>query len=219
MKKIENIALYFWRWIRALKGFPVVEFDVSEIVDRMGNKFQDHKLLQIFDSEKKDSVAFFEKYISELFKIQEGEWMRFFLGKYKKNHFWVTPWGGCEKEYSEKHLSKEYAKRYVSKMIAVKNSITDKGYQPEKFGSITGQMLINEKGEKKCIIWSGHRRTLSLVSAGCKKIPVEISGGDRWNGTIQKHSVDVKNVCNWVNVRNKLFSKEEALIFFNKYFM
>lgn len=198
---------------------PLVEIELENIHDRLANKVSTHHLLKIFDMDEDDASRYYCDYNNNLFHIQEEEWLKKFLGYTKKIPYWVTPWGGCAKDHSKKgRLTQQHARDYTNNLKAVRDSIKSKGYDPGKYGYITGQLLIDEKGRKKFIIWNGHRRILSLASLGYEKVKVEVSGGDRWDGKIKDHTFSIKDVSGWINVKNGLYSVEEAKTFLRKFF-
>lgn len=207
-----------WRGIRSLKGFPIVEFDISQVFDRMASRIISHELLKLFDMEEEKRVEYYINYNKWMHEIQNKHWLYPFLNKEKDIHYWITPWGGCNKKYSERHLTVPYSKEYVNNIFLIRSAIKKNGYHPEKYGYITGQMLVDDKKERRVIIWNGHKRALSLANLGYKRIKVEISGGDRWNGEIQNHIVKSDELNEWKNVRNNLYSKEEARNFFENFF-
>lgn len=208
-----------WRKILSLRGFPVVEANASEIVSRLGKKFSSHQLLAIFEAGGPQKAAdFYRGYIREMHEMQSGKWMEKMGVAGKNIHFWNTPWGGCQKEYSANHLSEQYSRRYVEKMLKVRDSIEKNGYDFKKYGHITGQLLTGQSGQRRFVVWSGHRRAFSLINLGYEKIPIELSGGDRWNGSLQDHRIDIRDLKNWPNVKNGLYSEKEALDFFNAFF-
>ncbi len=204
---------------RNLHG-PIIEVNIKELIDRLGNKISEHELMNLFKiGNTDDSINYYYHYNERMYGIQDGRWLNEFIGSSKDIHYWITPWGGCVKHYfSQKHLSLSYAKEYIIKLRQIRASIEKNGFHPEKHGYITGQLLIDHEGNKKFIIWNGHRRALSLADLGYKKIRVEISGGDRWEGKIKNHTVKLCQLKKWPNVKNSLYSKEEARQFFTKYF-
>jgi hypothetical protein len=218
MKVSKLLKLIFARvWINFRK--PLIEIEIENIYDRLANKIIDHELLKIFDMNIKDSAEYYKKYNNNIFNVQNGRWLKDFLGYAKNVPYWITPWGGCAKDHLQKgRLSLEHAKSYTSNLKITKNSIKNEGYIPQKYGYITGQILINEKGERRFIIWNGHRRILSLARLNYKKMTVEVSGGDRWDGTIGNHFININEVEKWKNVKNKIYSPEEAKMFFYKFF-
>jgi hypothetical protein len=215
----KEIISLLYRRLRTSIRASVVKIDSSKVFDRLGNPFLNHELLDILKSKDSESAKkFYRKYVESIVETQDGKWLERFIGKTKNINYWITPWGGVEKKHGEKHLSDEYFFRYVRGVLKIKEKILEEGFHPEKFGYITGQLLIDENGEKKVIIWNGHRRVLSLVDLGCKSIKVEISGGDRWNGDFQTHVIKISEVDSWKNVKNGLYTKEEAKKFFYKFF-
>lgn len=213
------IRIFFCRIWRNFFG-PVIEVTMNEVVDRLGNNILEHELLVMFHhTTAEESVAFYQDYNKKMKIIQDGEWLRRFLGQPKDIPYWVTPWGESLKPYREKHLSLLYAEQYVQKLKDVWHLLKKEGYRPERYGYITGELLLDERGGRKFIIWNGHRRALSLAALGLqKKIRVEVSGGDRWNGNIESHVVRIEDLLQWKNVRNGMYTPEEARAFFGHFF-
>ncbi len=198
---------------------PLIEIEIENIYDRLANKIIEHQLLKVFDMNVRNSAEYYCKYNNNIFRVQNKEWLAEFLGCAKEVPYWITPWGGCAKDHSKKErLSLEHAQKYTDNLKSVRDSIKNEGYNPKKYGYITGQLLVDEKGRKKFIIWNGHRRILSLANLNYKKITVEISGGDRWDGKIRNHIFNINKIKGWVNVKNNLYSIEEARKFFYKFF-
>jgi hypothetical protein len=218
MKLLFFIKLFLVRaWIN-ING-PIIEIRMEDAYERMADPISSHRFLSLFEMSEADSAAYYQKCNKELYQNQQSEWLKKFIGKSKKILYWVTPWGGCVKDYSKKErLTIEYSIKYIRELKKINNSIAKKGYLPEKYGYITGELLLNEKGEKRFIIWNGYRRILSLAHLGYKKIKVEISGGNRWEGNLKNHTIKKADYKRWLNVKNKLYTKEEALQFFNRFF-
>ncbi len=209
----------FYRKLRAFARAPIVEVEISKVFDRLGKHILTHELLNILEFNNSEvAKECYRRYVESIIKSQKGHWLEKIIGKSKDVNYWITPWGGGEKNHGEKYLSSEYLSKYVTGALEIKDKIMKDGYLPKKFGYITGQLLINEKGEKSFIIWNGHRRSLTLAYLGYKKIKVEISGGDRWNGEIQNHIIKISELDDWKNVKNGLYTKEEATRFFYKFF-
>lgn len=212
---VKLLLARIWRHIRG----PVIEIDIKEAFDRMANPIISHRLLNLFDMDDESSAVYYQNYNDEIYRNQNGEWLEKFLGKSKKIPYWVTPWGGCAKDYSKRNrLDISYAREYVNKLREIKDSIAEKTYCPEKYEHITGEILFDENGKSRFIVWSGHRRILSLARLGYKKIKVEVSAGDRWEGKINNHVIRLSECQKWPNIRNKTYSQEEALRFFNHFF-
>lgn len=212
------IKLLLARTFRNIRG-PLFEIEIKDIRDRLANKIAGHEILETFNMDLDNSALHYSKYNRKLHQLQDGEWLRGFLGYSKKIPYWLTPWGGCLKDHSKKdRLSLSHAKQYAKSLKDIRDSIRTKGYSPEKYGYITGQILINDKGEKRFIIWNGHRRILSLASLNYKKVVVEVSGGDRWEGGIKNHFIDTRDISKWNNIKSKLYSIEEGRKIFNKFF-
>lgn len=214
----KKIPFIIYRRLKASFA-PVIEIKVTEIFDRLGNQFSKHELLGIFEAENIDSAKnYYKEYVESIINRQDGKWLNNFIGRTKKLNYWITPWGGAEKRHGEKYFSDDYLLNYVKEALKIKEKIVKEGYRLEIFGHITGQLLIDEKGRKRFIIWNGHKRTLSLIRLGYKKIRVEVSGGDRWNGKLQNHIIRIDEVRKWKNVKNGIYSKEEAESFFRRFF-
>lgn len=214
----KKIPFMIYRRLRASFA-PVVEVKITEIFDRLGNQFLNHDLLNIFKSPDRESAKeHYKKYVNSIAESQDGKWLKNFIDKKKEINYWTTPWGGAEKRHGDKYSSDEYLSKYVRGVLEIREKMAKYGYRLKTFGYITGQLLIDEKGKRRFIVWNGHRRTLSLVDLRYKKIKVEVSGGDRWNGKIQNHIIKIDEVKNWKNVKNGLYTKEEAIIFFRKFF-
>lgn len=203
---------------RDIRG-PIIEIDLGKVYDRMANKIVNHELLEVFSMNETDSAEFYCRYNNRIFQKQNSQWLIKFLGYAKNISYWVTPWGGCAKDHSKKErLTIKHADEYVKRLKFIKDLIVTKGYHPEKYGYITGQLVENKNGDKRFIIWNGHRRMLSLASLNYKKIMVEISGGDRWDGKIRNNHIKMSNLKKWKNVKNKIFTEKEAMSFINAYF-
>jgi hypothetical protein len=205
----------------ALRGFPVVEIDVADMVDRLSNHISSHYLQNILNDDGEDlrgKSEYFRYYMKFRCDKQNGLWTKRFLGKGKNVNFWVTPWGGNLKVMGNKYLDLDYLLEHTDSFLNTYENIKREGYRPEKYGFITGQLLVNSDGEKRFIIWNGYRRSLSLAKLGYKKVKVEISGGNRWMGEIQNHFVKIDELKDWQNVKNGLYTKEEAKRFFLVYF-
>lgn len=206
------------RLLRNLLG-PVVEVNIEELVDRLGNKISQHELLTLFEHQsEEESIQYYHDYNKRLYEIQDTIWLSGFIDVPKDIHYWQVPWGGSLKQYSEKHLSLSYSQEYINRLKLIRGFIANEGYHPEKYGYITGELLLDSDGNKRFIVWNGHRRALSLAHSGYKKIKVEVSGGDRWNGEMRNHSIRLTNVSRWKNVKNGLYTRDEAITFFKKYF-
>ena len=217
--KIKTLFKIIWinSWLNFRK--PLVEIEIENIYDRLANKIIKHELLKMPDLNSESSANYYCNHNINIFHIQGGKWLSSFLGYSKEIPYWITPWGGCAKDYfKKKRLSVKHAEIYVSNFKKVENSIKVEGYNPKKYGYITGQLLINDKGERRFIVWNGYRRILSLTRLNYKKVTVEISGGDRWDGKIRNHTFNINEAKKWNNVKNNLYTTEEAKKFFNKFF-
>lgn len=216
-----------WHYVKTLPARtlrslyrPIRIIRMEEVVDRMGNSILRHELLSLFQERSdEEMIKTYQEYIEKRFSLQKGEWLVPFLGYPKDIDFWITPWGGARKPYyPERHLPFEYSQEYIRKLKCVRDSLQSEGYLPEKYGYITGELLINEKNERRFVVWNGHRRVLTLAYLGCEKVAVEISGGDRWTGKICSHRVLLRHLKMWKNVRRKLYTESEAKAFFSHFF-
>lgn len=104
---------------------------------------------------------------------------------------------------SEAHLDMEY-----QRLITVHESICGKGYKPEEGGHLHGEFLV-DGDDWVWIAIGGKHRFASLVATREETIPVAAKA--RWSALIVRRS----EVSHWPNVKNGLFTAEEALQVFD----
>jgi hypothetical protein len=95
------------------------------------------------------------------------------------------------------------------RLISVYNSIKKDGYRPNQHGYIHGQFLVTEQ-DWAWVNIGGKHRFASLATLGFENIPVALNSR---SSALFIHRSDVEF---WPNVKNGLFSQQDALNIFDK---
>ncbi|MFT7111083.1 MAG: hypothetical protein ACI843_002761 [Psychrobacter glaciei] len=106
-------------------------------------------------------------------------------------------------------VSENLGLQEYQRLISVYNSIKSNGYKPEQYGYIHGQFLISDDDW----VWvniGGKHRFSSLAALQYKKIPVALTS--RSSALFIRRS----DAEYWPNVKNGLFSKNDALNIFDR---
>jgi hypothetical protein len=106
-------------------------------------------------------------------------------------------------------LSSDHGELEFKRLTSVNNNIVKDGYMPSKHGHLHGEFLIN--GDEWVWIAIGGKHRFSVLSAlDLDAIPV--AKLSRWATLFVRRS----EVNYWPNVRNGIFSIEEALSIFDR---
>lgn len=95
------------------------------------------------------------------------------------------------------------------RLVTVYNSIQSNGYQPERHGHMSGHFLISDN-DWAWVNFGGKHRFASLAALEFKSIPVALKS--KLSGLFIRR-VDVD--C-WPNVKNGLFTRDDALDIFDR---
>lgn len=106
-------------------------------------------------------------------------------------------------------VSEDLGQLEYKRLISVFNSIKDNGYLPEQHGFIHGQFLVSDNNWTWVNI-GGKHRFASLAALDYKNIPVAL--------TSRSSALFIRrdDVEYWPNVKNGLFSKEDAINIFDQ---
>jgi len=107
-------------------------------------------------------------------------------------------------------VSDAHGELEFQRLISVYERISEDGFQPQQFGYIHGEFLID--GNNWVWIAIGGKHRFAVLSAlGFERIP--IANRARWSAMFVRRS----EVDFWPNVRNGLFSRDEALDVFDRF--
>ena len=104
----------------------------------------------------------------------------------------------------------------LNRLIKVHNSIKKMGYNPQKTSNLYNSnniqgYFLRKENEYKFIVLHGKHRVSSLAVQGIKYIPVTFELG-------KPRVVNISDVDEWPQVKNKMINREEAILIFNKFF-
>lgn len=110
--------------------------------------------------------------------------------------------------FSESGIPSWMVEQEIGWLADAYNSIATLGYQPERFGYPTGNLLDGGARGRACIIRDGNHRISSLSALGFESVQVRCTG---WN------RVSLDELDRWSGVKNRFFTKDDAERIFMAY--
>ena len=188
--------------------------NINKIKNREGESFSRDVRVNILKNVLKnrqineESLKELIEYKKKLHSMQKKDWLIKILGYPKDIPYCISPWGNQKKNITKYQLTNEFAYLYIKNLYSAYLNIKNNGYMSRKYGYMKYAMLINSKGDQRFIVDQGHKRTCALICLNINEFEVKVMP------IIYENNVD-----KWVNVANGLYSKNEAIQFFNYFFI
>ena len=222
---MNRVVKVFDKFIHKLRKMPSnnctrMEISTDCVYLRTGDhvsKYIIETLLNLPDDNCKCSKSqkdAFSRFHRKVILEKDGGGLKKFKGYEKLVPFVVTPWDSFLKPFHEYHFTESYLEDYINRLLYLERRIVKEGYIPEKYGCISGVLLVNKRGDRRFIVYQGNRRAGVLSHLGYDAIKVELggfTGGHDW-------VVKEEDVCDWVNVKNGTYTRKEALAYFGLFF-
>lgn len=139
---------------------------------------------------------------------------------------YIPPWGGGKRVNANNEFehwigpkSPEQIDTFLKYFEKLYHKIKKERYRPIKNADGFVRVLVLKKESKvKYLVVGGQKRSSILSHCGYKKIWVRLQYAHRDYPGNMPTVVNIKDLNYWPNVSNGLYTKENAMAFFNEYF-
>jgi hypothetical protein len=141
-----------------------------------------------------------------------------------KKPFGIWPWGNdridADPDPAKKRLrfsrlreqSLKDIETHRLRLLLLFRYLQHEGYRPDRFGTIKGYFLINRARERRFLVQAGNHRVALLALLGHKDVVVA-------HHVEYVESINEQDCQSWHYVENGECSEEEALRYFNNWFV
>jgi hypothetical protein len=105
-------------------------------------------------------------------------------------------------------VSETFGEITFRRMARVFDSIREKGYRPALGGEHMRATVLTRNGDWRLVVHSGKHRAIACAAAACPEVVL----------MLEPTSVRREDAASWPNVRDGLFTLDEALVVFDRWF-